>query len=145
MNKEERKRYNLKYRSKNKVKIAEHKQRYRKTNSQKFANYNKVYRKLHKEELSIKRLQQKIANGWVRKNKEPGTSSQSWFKRIIKRDGAICRKCNTTENLTLNHKIPRCIGGENSYENLEILCQPCNLREYHSLVKKALKSYFNIS
>ena len=144
MNKEQRKKYNLEWRIKNKAKIAEYKQTYRKVNSQKIAAYQKIYRELNKETLCKKRLQEKITNGWIRQKKEAGISYRTWLDRIIKRDGKKCRKCGTSESLTLNHKIPRCIGGEYSYENLEILCRVCNIKDYHSLVKKALKSYFNI-
>jgi 5-methylcytosine-specific restriction endonuclease McrA len=66
-----------------------------------------------------------------------------WFKRISIRDGLVCRKCGQTENLTLEHKIPRCVGGKYSFDNLEILCLKCNMNNYHELVKKALKFYFN--
>lgn len=65
-----------------------------------------------------------------------------WLKRLSDRDGAKCRKCGTKNNLTIEHKIPRCIGGKWTLENLEILCLKCNLSEYHALVKKALTLYF---
>ena len=67
------------------------------------------------------------------------------MKRIIARDGTVCKKCGTTERLTLQHKIPRCIGGLGTNyndDNLEILCLPCNIKDYQELVKKALKFYF---
>jgi 5-methylcytosine-specific restriction endonuclease McrA len=34
------------------------------------------------------------------------------------------------------------IGGGNEETNLEVLCVSCNSKEYHLLVKKALKEYF---
>lgn len=82
---------------------------------------------------------------WQRENPHKSTQTsirKLWMKRLSERDGAKCRKCGTIDNLTIEHKIPRCIGGKNSYENLEILCLKCNINEYHTLVKKALTLYF---
>jgi len=53
-----------------------------------------------------------------------------------------CRKCGTTENLTLNHIVPLSAGGTDKEENLEVLCQKCNNLEYKEIVKKALEFYF---
>ena len=64
------------------------------------------------------------------------------MSKLIERDGAKCKNCGTKEDLTIEHKIPQCIGGEWSQENLEILCRICNIKAYNSLVKKALKLYF---
>lgn len=68
---------------------------------------------------------------------------KKWMKRIKDRDGAVCARCGSKDNLTLQHKIPKCIGGKYSYDNLEILCLKCNMNDYHELVKKALKFYFD--
>lgn len=37
-----------------------------------------------------------------------------------------CRYCHSTENLTIDHKIPVCQGGTNSVKNLQTLCYRCN-------------------
>ena len=82
---------------------------------------------------------------WQREHPHKSTRQAKrklWMKRLSERDGAKCRKCGTEQNLTIEHKIPRCIGGKWSYENLEILCLKCNLAEYHQLVKNALTLYF---
>ena len=65
-----------------------------------------------------------------------------WIERISQRDGMKCYNCHTTKNLTLEHIVPRSIGGKFSYENLKILCFNCNIEAYKILVKKALKFYF---
>lgn len=74
--------------------------------------------------------------------KKYGSHKQSWFKKIAERDGAKCKKCKSLKNLTLEHKKPQSIGGKFSYENLEILCLPCNVKAYRELVDKALRAYF---
>ena len=37
-----------------------------------------------------------------------------------------CRYCHSTENLTLDHKIPIIKGGSNEKKNLQCLCSRCN-------------------
>lgn len=48
---------------------------------------------------------------------------------LIERDGPYCRYCGTSETLTIDHVIPRCMGGTGRRENLQILCAPCNNRK----------------
>ena len=37
-----------------------------------------------------------------------------------------CRYCRTTENLTIDHKIPLIQGGSHELSNLQCLCKRCN-------------------
>jgi len=46
--------------------------------------------------------------------------------RVYERDGHKCVKCGTTENLTLDHRIPRSRGGRSTMENLQTMCHDCN-------------------
>ena len=64
------------------------------------------------------------------------------LKKLAERDGRKCKMCSVTENLTIEHIIPRCVGGGNALDNLEILCKTCNIKTYHRLVKTALIFYF---
>jgi hypothetical protein len=45
------------------------------------------------------------------------------------RDGGTCIKCGAKKNLHFDHIIPVAKGGDNSEANIQILCQPCNLRK----------------
>lgn len=48
---------------------------------------------------------------------------------IFKRDGFVCRKCGSSERLSIDHVKPVVEGGGNEPENLQTLCLPCNLKK----------------
>lgn len=45
---------------------------------------------------------------------------------IFMRDGFQCQYCGSEQHLTLDHVIPSCMGGTNSWENLVTCCSKCN-------------------
>ena len=55
-------------------------------------------------------------------------SSNRWRKirdQIIKRDGC-CQMCGTEERLSVDHIVPRTLGGDDNPSNLQVLCSSCN-------------------
>jgi 5-methylcytosine-specific restriction endonuclease McrA len=58
-----------------------------------------------------------------------GNGSTSQWRRIrqtvINRDGC-CQRCGTEEKLTVDHIVPRVLGGDDNLSNLQVLCQSCN-------------------
>jgi hypothetical protein len=48
---------------------------------------------------------------------------------VYERDGFRCLHCGTTERLSLDHIHPWSLGGTDTIENLQTLCQPCNSRK----------------
>ncbi|MGH2878926.1 MAG: HNH endonuclease [Solirubrobacteraceae bacterium] len=59
----------------------------------------------------------KRGNGSARKRKR---------ERIFARDGGVCLRCGSDEDLTLDHITPISEGGSNRDENLQTLCLACN-------------------
>lgn len=51
------------------------------------------------------------------------------MKQVIDRDGARCRHCGSTVDLSLDHIIPLASNGGDNLSNLQILCRPCNSRK----------------
>lgn len=52
---------------------------------------------------------------------------------VYKRDGGRCVYCGSTENLHLDHIIPFSRGGATNIENLQLLCQKCNLEKSNKI------------
>jgi HNH endonuclease len=49
------------------------------------------------------------------------------------RDGGHCVRCGSDQELHFDHIIPVVKGGSNSAENVQILCQTCNLKKSDSI------------
>ena len=50
-------------------------------------------------------------------------------REILKRDRHQCQYCGSKKNLTIDHVIPRSLGGKHSWDNVVIACQSCNSRK----------------
>ena len=77
--------------------------------------------RLIEEFNNLKRKYQKLCH----KNRAPVSKNTRLF--VLERDNHRCLACGTEENLTLDHIIPRSKGGTNDIDNLQVLCQYCNL------------------
>ncbi|TAF66927.1 MAG: HNH endonuclease [Cytophagales bacterium] len=48
---------------------------------------------------------------------------------IFRRDGNKCQYCGSTQDLTLDHVLPRSRGGLSSWDNLVTACRQCNSKK----------------
>lgn len=48
-------------------------------------------------------------------------------RKVYERDEYRCVRCGSPDELTVDHKWPHIRGGNNSLDNLQTLCKPCNL------------------
>lgn len=46
--------------------------------------------------------------------------------QVFERDSHTCKKCGSTENLTVDHIHPEILGGGIDLDNLQTLCRSCN-------------------
>ena len=61
--------------------------------------------------------------------------------RIEKRDGTGCYYCGTYQPLTLDHIVPRALGGTWEVENLRIACLPCNQQRGRDFNERGVIEY----
>ena len=64
--------------------------------------------------------------------KRPASSAISFNKKnILKRDAHTCQYCgrNGGERMTIDHVIPRSLGGRTVWENVVSACRDCNLKK----------------
>ena len=64
-----------------------------------------------------------IISGKLRKN-----ISGTVIKRVFEKYQNKCSLCGSQENLNIHHIKPLKEGGDNSFENLELLCQECHIK-----------------
>lgn len=50
-------------------------------------------------------------------------------QNVFKRDDHKCVYCGSKDNLTLDHLIPKCRGGKNTWFNLVTSCGGCNVKK----------------
>lgn len=58
-------------------------------------------------------------------------------KNILKRDANTCQYCGSTDDLTIDHIIPKSRGGADSWENLVAACNKCNHKKGNRTPKEA--------
>jgi 5-methylcytosine-specific restriction endonuclease McrA len=62
--------------------------------------------------------------------KRPRPSVRLTKREILRRDDFTCQYCGLrTSILTIDHVVPRHLGGEHTWENLVTACPPCNHRK----------------
>lgn len=50
-------------------------------------------------------------------------------EKVFKRDGKVCAFCGNTEKLCIDHIFPVSRGGFTRMDNLQVLCEKCNIQK----------------
>jgi 5-methylcytosine-specific restriction endonuclease McrA len=50
-------------------------------------------------------------------------------RELLRRDHYQCQYCGGRKKLTIDHVIPRCRGGRDTWDNVVIACESCNTRK----------------
>lgn len=50
-------------------------------------------------------------------------------RKVFERDGQVCSVCGSVDKLCIDHIFPVSRGGFTKLENLQVLCEKCNLRK----------------
>lgn len=70
---------------------------------------------------------------FVAQNRAPAFTRFNLFLR----DGFACTYCDSVQDLTFDHVIPRRLGGETSWENIVAACSRCNFKKGGRTPKQA--------
>lgn len=65
-----------------------------------------------------------------------GASWEKLREAVLKRDGYLCQICHQAQATTADHIIPKAKGGEDSMENLQAACRPCNGKKRDTLLTR---------
>jgi len=89
---------------------------------------------VYDEELELVNLRKQVANAEAtleyRRTGPKREPIADDVKLVVwARDGGACVRCGSTEKLHFDHVIPVVKGGGSSPENIQILCEQCNLKK----------------
>lgn len=68
----------------------------------------------------------------IRKAKNRRQPTKRLRDRVYERDNYKCVVCGTSENLTVDHRIPYSKGGKTELSNLQTMCECCNQKKADS-------------
>lgn len=74
-----------------------------------------------------------IDSGEILKGVHRPTIPQDVKDAVYRRDGGRCVICGSVDDLQYDHDIPFSKGGATNVENLQILCQKCNLKKSNKI------------
>jgi hypothetical protein len=86
-------------------------------------------KRLHKEALAELIEAGEIFNHFTNREGKREIIPQDVMDKVWNRDGGMCVKCGSQENLEFDHIIPFSKGGATTYSNMQLLCKKCNLEK----------------
>jgi hypothetical protein len=94
----------------------------------------RVKKAVYDEEAELSSLRAAVANleaaiEFQKSGPKRDPSPEDVKLLVWARDGGRCVRCGSKQELHFDHIIPVAKGGGNSDANIQILCQPCNLKK----------------
>jgi hypothetical protein len=94
----------------------------------------RVKKAVYEEEAEVANLKASVANleaaiEYTKTGPKRDVIPDSVKAVVWARDGGACVRCGSKLNLHFDHVIPVVKGGGNSAENIQVLCQTCNLKK----------------
>lgn len=77
---------------------------------------------------------------YTKYDKIPSTKAHFNRKSLYRRDRNTCQYCGekkTSDDLSLDHVLPRCQGGMTNWENIVVACKDCNSKKAGRTPKQA--------
>lgn len=114
--------------------IAEEERRQKALEEEKAEIAAKIKAKYRKQQLEKIVRQELVDNGELfgEQAKRPRIPREV-VDAVYSRDGGRCVYCGSTDNLQLDHIIPFSRGGATNVDNLQLLCQKCNLEKSNKI------------
>jgi 5-methylcytosine-specific restriction endonuclease McrA len=91
---------------------------------------------LRSESLTLPRPMVIRLVSYVKVPRDPGRRRIT-RRAIFARDNWMCQYCGSRSNLTIDHVLPRSLGGGSTWDNTVASCAPCNRRKGNRLPLEA--------
>lgn len=74
----------------------------------------------------------------------PGRRKTGVWPVAVRRffNGVACAVCGSDYKTCIDHKVPLARGGSNDIENLQVLCEPCNLHKGARLTDEQMHDWY---
>lgn len=82
-----------------------------------------------KENIRLTIANNAINNSYQKRRTQSIVNNKKNKHIVIEKDGGKCKKCKSSDNLTIDHIVPIKKGGRDNIENLQLLCRSCNSKK----------------
>jgi hypothetical protein len=101
----------------------------------------RVKKAVYEEDMESAKLRATVANFEAAITYEKTGPTRDQIPNDVKlavwaRDGGACVQCGAKKDLHFDHMIPVAKGGGKTVENIQILCEACNLRKSDDIVSR---------
>ena len=113
-------------------KVCEYSRRYREANPKKIRETNQRWRVANPNKIRENIQHRRLKDPEYYRLKDIGRDHgclPELLLRVEFRDDYRCQHCGTEENSSFDHIVSVSKGGKTTFDNLQILCRPCNSRK----------------